>query len=47
MSPKFGFFHVFVKISSFLPCGLFRKANAEKIVFKYSGWKIILFRAEN
>ena len=42
-----GLVHVFVKKSSFLPCGLFRKTNAEKIVFEYSGWKIILFRAEN
>ena len=39
-----GLVHVFVKKSSFLPCGLFRKTNAEKIVFEYSGWKIILFR---
>ena len=28
-----GVVHLFVKKSSFLPCGLFRKTNAEKIVF--------------
>ena len=28
-----GLVHLFVKKSSFLPCGLFRKTNAEKIVF--------------
>ena len=37
MSAKLNFskelVHLFVKKSSFLPCGLFRKTNAEKIVF--------------
>ena len=37
MSAKFNFskglVDLFVKKSSFLPCGLFRKTNAEKIVF--------------
>ena len=28
-----GLVHLFVKKSRFLPCGLFRKTNAEKIVF--------------
>ena len=28
-----GLVHVFFKKSSFLPCGLFRQTNAEKIVF--------------
>ena len=51
MSPKLdfskGLVHVFVKKSSFLPCGILGKPMHKRLFFNILGGKKILFRAEN